>query len=497
MSSSISRPGLSPTISGFNHTSFSETVSSDFPDNSDSSSSSRTFISSANVNVPTFSQTFSSVSAVNPATFSPFPTATGVPLPPQSSSTSLSPVTGIPKAKTGSSSGLGQGEIALIATGSLLFLLGLAACIIVFLRRRHRRLSDGQSGAGSKSNGFEEKYADEAQYTPYSAYRKSLSDPGMAPLLRIPSIGQLSKIHSESDAESHLYQDGPLSPFTNEGESAPQTNAVSLAGAIPSRQSQDGHLEAVSLLPVAGPSSSRSVPKLPSLQIPEYSIPSARRQSRSKSPAQRTPDVHDPSYDSDDSASLYSQASASTLRTTKSYATTRHSTMQTIQYPSMLLPSIPQSPSNKPPVPIRTGEPMRESVAALQNPPEFNLGQDSREEDSNGGLGAEETLLVAKLLQSRQSRVPNAAPTRNSSIVSHIERADSIKPALGRGAGSRFKRAKRARDMVKSQVLAHSPVDHTASTTYSTSGATTSVPSQSPTTTGVAPLNIIKATRTE
>ncbi|KAH9485838.1 hypothetical protein JR316_0002753 [Psilocybe cubensis] len=478
---------------------------SDFADEIDSSTSSRTstsstFVTSAVVSSSASQIFFTSASSarLSPSTNIAFRTQT-------QTAGSLSPSisslpTNTPQTSSSSSSGLGQGEVALIAGGSLLFLLGLAAAIIIFLRHRRNRAL-GRSGSRSKQNGFEEKYADEAQYTSYSVYRKSLSDPGMAPLLRIPSIGQLSKIHSDSDAESHLYQDGPHSPFTNEGENVAPTHAVTMAESTPPRPSQDGQFEAVSLIPVVGTSStSRSVPKLPPLQIPEYRTtpPPVRGSSlRSKSPVQQAPlEVHDSGCDSDDSASLYSQASASTQRTTRSYAALRQGVIPTLQYPSMPLPSIPQSPSHKPSGAVNPAQPIRESVTVntLPTPPEFGITQNDKVEEANGGIEVDETLFVAKLLQSRQSRVPNAVPTRNASIVSHIERADSIKPALGRGAGSRHKRARRARDVVNSQVLAQSPTDYMTPSAYLTSS--TSNPSQS-SMSGVAPLSINKNTRPE
>jgi hypothetical protein len=109
------------------------------------------------------------------------------------------------------------------------------------------------------------------------------------------------------------------------------------------------------------------------------------------------------SIDSDDSASLYSEASASTPYASKPF--------QETNVPPLISPGF-TSPTHSPP-----------TISLSAPPPLLRLDEDEAEGDET------EVYNVAKLIHSRLQRAPDP-PSRNSSIVSHIERSGSIKPVL-------------------------------------------------------------------
>jgi hypothetical protein len=128
------------------------------------------------------------------------------------------------------------------------------------------------------------------------------------------------------------------------------------------------------------------------------------------------------SLETDDSASLYSEASASA----------------STPFPSTsFLGTTPLPPV---PIPVRSTTPTQSRVRSVRRreqeeiiikkplvsePLKFNRDE-AEEEDKT------EIYNVAKLLQSRQSKLPIDPNrfSRNASIVSHIERSGSIKPVI-------------------------------------------------------------------
>ncbi|KDR69790.1 hypothetical protein GALMADRAFT_230461 [Galerina marginata CBS 339.88] len=364
-----------------------------------------------------------------------------------------------------SNSGLNAGEIAAIAACSLIIFLGLIMCILFFFfRRRQHRQSGYQSGPPPRAIGSMEKYREDgSQYAPqrssYFGHRKSSSSEtrGTAPLLMFHS-----RTNSDDDREAQTYHERPMSPFINgddEMVNIPPRSAVSYGNTAPFAQSQENNLDSVSLLPSTQPTLRPT--SLPPLIIPEQApppstvpeqAPPSRRPSRGKQSvrnSRRASNVVDAGYDSDDSASLYSQASASTLvPSSKSLS----ATWQSVNEPSLHrslppttvpLPSIPQSPSN-----IGAGPEFDQRTPIKQLlPPGLR-----QEEEEQAELQREHTAFVAQLLKSRQRNSRNPVPpTRSSSTVSHIERKDSIKPVFPLseedGSRSRSRRGRLTRDI--------------------------------------------------
>ena len=203
--------------------------------------------------------------------------------------------------------------------------------------------------------------------------------------------------------------------LTPAGVATQQTHTVSLN--IAQSPIDDVGFDTATLLPYRPRSNSKSKIKLPPLIIPENIPLNVNEDSLTQT--SRTKSIKQPDsgweLESNDSASLYSEASASLSI----------SSMETIRPPPV------------PPIPLRFGLPTQSTLpkGAARSPrpdednkslpplPSFKFLGDNGEEDET------QIYNVAKLLQSRQSKlpqVPKDAMSRNASLVSHIERSGSI-----------------------------------------------------------------------
>ena len=326
--------------------------------------------------------------------------------------------------------GLNTLQITAIAVGSSILVLALVAGIVywLFVRREKRR----QSAAATRTLGATEKYGQDSEYTPTFSYNQIPKDHGGSdPLFKSPTarsrvISGLSYISSQYDNESRRFpsEDAPESRFIN-GEDeiiqSPLSYAISLSDAIPKAQQEESFLDSASLLPYLTRSPSKHLPDLPI--VPDTSPP-IRRSSRRKNPWSGS------GYDSDETDSMYSQASASTVKFYDAPpATAIH------ELPTSLAPATNSSPSSS------------------QQMPYIPIAITLDDEHEQKRLADENNLLVARLLMSRTKNAPGQ-PSRNSSIISHIERSGSIKPVLdsesGESRGVRHLQKLRAKESKKS-----------------------------------------------
>lgn len=223
------------------------------------------------------------------------------------------------------------------------------------------------------------------------------------------------------------------------------------------------------------PGPSKSTIKLAPLTIPGK-IPNRSNGERSiKKTASRKSTKHlDSDCDSDDSASLYSVASASVYYP--------KSSLETIKPPPV--PSIPIHfvSSTQSTVPEGTDVAMippgrdEEKPISKSLPPIPSLSLPSLKFNGDNGEEAEdETQIynVAKLLQSRQARLqlPKDGPSRNASVVSHIERSGSISALLSptdeKSYRPRYYRLKQKRNTTRDSIssnLSSTPIPDTLST---------------------------------
>ncbi|KIM36867.1 hypothetical protein M413DRAFT_448806 [Hebeloma cylindrosporum] len=324
-------------------------------------------------------------------------------------------------------------QIAAIAIGSSLLVLALVAGLayLLFVRREKRR----RSGTTPKTPGATEKYGEDSEYT--LSYNQTPRDHGgTAPLLKSPTgrsraVSGLSFISSQYDNESRRFpsQDGPSSRFINGEDEITQTplsHAVSLADATPNAQpeenqyaQEENHLDSATLLPYLSPSTSS-----PHLAVVPDTSPPTRRSSRRKNPWNGS------GYDSDDSDSMYSQASASTVRLHDAPSTSAiHALPASVAAAPDFIPS------------------------SSQQIPHLSIGTALEDESEQNRMAEEHSILVARLLMSRTKHAPGQ-PSRNSSVISHIERSGSIKPVLegenGEPRGTRHLQKLRARESKKS-----------------------------------------------
>ncbi|KAF8901930.1 hypothetical protein CPB84DRAFT_1777040 [Gymnopilus junonius] len=202
----------------------------------------------------------------------------------------------------------------------------------------------------------------------------------------------------------------------------------------------------------------QSVENLYSVQLQPQS-PSRRSSKATRRSSRRAfadINVNADGYNSDDSESMYSQASApvsasaSSLISSKSvrpiYGRQSRAGQELVPPPSGTaagpggLPSIPQSPSGGS-VYGKGDESQRQSVVTIRPAPSTSMVLSQTEEEEESVLSnPDQAALVAKLLQSRQKNIARdgdldagqdpSTPTRSSTLVSHIERNGSIKPAL-------------------------------------------------------------------
>jgi len=365
-----------------------------------------------------------------------------------SSQTSASPQTsGSPHSLVG----LSTIQIAIIAVGSSLVLLLVLAVLVYLLciRPRKRR----RTVPPSRMSGIDEKYGD-LEYTPFElptnnhAFRQHGRTASLfkTPIPHDQMSSHQSHISSQTENETRYFlsEEGPSSPVASAEDEVTQ---VSLCDATSYAQPQDSHhLDsaalirpisqdvspnpkhlsnpisfadatqeshlnlAISLPPVSRDISPKQIPLLSPLIIPADAAPPARRPSRGKLSRKGS------GYDSDDTASLYSQASASTrLHTALSRSLSfdgefpASSEGRLIPHPSATSDSRPSHSLQISPLPV------------------VPVPEEDAEEKQ---IARENTVVVAKLLKSRMKHT-SGEPWRNSSIVSHIERSGSIKPVLG------------------------------------------------------------------
>lgn len=329
------------------------------------------------------------------------------------STTASTQTTGQPQSSSQSSKvGLNTLQITAIAVGSSVLVLALVAGIAywLFVRREKRR----QSAAAARTLGATEKYGPDSDYTPTFSYNQIPKDHGGTyPLLKSPTAHSransgLSYISSQYDNESRRFpsEDVPSSQFIN-GEDEiiqiPLSHAISFSDATPNAQPRESLLDSASLLPYL--SRSISEKHLPDIPIAPDTSPPTRRSSRRKNPRIGS------GYDSDESGSMYSQASASTV---KLYDTPSATAIH--ELPASLAPATHFPPSSS------------------QQMPYIPVAITLEDEYEQNQLADENNMLVARLLMSRTKNTPGQ-PSRNSSIISHIERSGSIKPVFESESG--------------------------------------------------------------
>lgn len=226
------------------------------------------------------------------------------------------------------------------------------------------------------------------------------------------------------------------------------------------------------------PNPSKSTIKLAPLVIPGK-MPNRSNRGRSikKTASRKSSKPIDPGLDSGsdsgDSASLYSVASASASASVY-YS---KSALETIKPPPV--PSIPthfaSASSNQltypesPDVVVIAPEPDDEKTISKTQPTLPSLSIPTLKFNGANGeeSGEDEIYNVAKLLQSRQAKLqlPNDVPSRNASIVSHIERSGSINailsPTYEKPYRPRYNRFKQKRDITD---LSSTPIPDSTST---------------------------------
>jgi hypothetical protein len=338
--------------------------------------------------------------------------------------------------------------VASISVALVLCIIGIAIC---FVLRRRRFRPGHQKGAPSQNVDADtvEKYAGASEYA-YSPYQHDAAETkGTLPLLK--TLLSKSRRSSRQSGELSRYHDtdAPASPFLNEDVESthtPLAHAVSLGDARPfSEVVAEAQFEYVDLLPSPerSPPTTATHPAFPPLVIPE-NTQLGRKQTAGKRVSRRSTRRHsyralDAGDVSDgDSESMYSQASAST---TYSAAPSPQERPASFAH-AFPLAAIPGSPATIPEkrdssATIRP----REVSRASSHIPAFSYTASASEEDADADAALEDaqeqededSVLVARLLKSRVR--PEQPPARSGSVVSHIERQGSIRPAYRASAG--------------------------------------------------------------
>jgi hypothetical protein len=199
------------------------------------------------------------------------------------------------------------------------------------------------------------------------------------------------------------------------------------------------------------PSYSKSTIKLAPLSIPEKTLNHSKgeRSHPQRTVSRKSSKPPDSGCETDDTASLYSMASASACTY---FSKSSLETMKPPPVPSIPIhfPSPTQSTLPKGTDVIVNDE---EKIITKSLPPLSSfLLPPLKFNGDNGEEVEDETQIynVAKLLQSRQAKLAKDAPSRKSSIVSHIERPGSISatisPTGGKSYRPRYYRLKQKRD---------------------------------------------------
>lgn len=316
---------------------------------------------------------------------------------PQTSASSPTPTVQLSRVSHAQSSVSGRLITLAIVLGCLIFVVLLVLAIVPLVRRRfYKRVPKTKTMADM--NEAQERVKVPQQYR--KGHRPTQSEiVGMMPLLPNPP-NRLSVVMEERPSYlSTASRDRQMSAFINVNYEGVVAEFDPYALSRPS--SRELLPTAPQLIAPAIPSSTfRALsppPRLPPLIIPglnDSPTPKPTRKASTRSAAE-----------SDDSASIYSQASASTYVAYRSNA-------------------LPFSVSSTPPVPALPDY-LKSQSAAPRPLTEIPLSTP----DDESTLTRGDTLFVGRLLKSRARDAPSP-PSRSSTQVSRIERAGSIKPAI-------------------------------------------------------------------
>lgn len=313
-------------------------------------------------------------------------------------------------------------EIAVIVSVATVFLILLILVCVIVLRRSHRQKYEHPEDGSKSVDAVESSLASKPSKDDlHSTFKRAEADPFIITETeqRLPP------------SESRYFKDAYTRPSSSvknyyEGLATHETHIVSLDTAQSPKDNVG--FETVALHSGRS-SSSKSTIKLTPLSIPEKSLyHSNGERSTKRAVSRKSSKPTDSGWETEnDSASLYSVASASA----SNYFS--NSSLETIKPPPV------------PPIPIQFTSPIQSTLPKgtdtivrrdeenliTKSPPLLSPSLPSLKFNEDNGVEVEEDETqiynVAKLLHSRQSRVPDA-PSRSSSIVSHIERSGSIRP---------------------------------------------------------------------
>ena len=326
-------------------------------------------------------------------------------------------------------------EIAVIVSIAIGLLILIILVFVIVLRRRHRpphpKYEHSEDGS---------KFVDAVE-SPQVSFMLKPSKDDLHSMFKRAEADPFIITQTEQRLppnEPQYLNDAYTRPFSSvkndyEGLATHEMHIVSLDTA--QSPTDDVGFEAAALRS-SRPSSSRSTIKLAPLSIPEKTLNRSNgERSIKRAVSRKSSKPPDSAWETDDSASLYSAASASA---------SHYFSKSSLE---------PVKPPPVPPIPIQFTSPTQstlpkgtdviviahrrdEEKIITKSPPLLSLSLPSLkfngdnveevEEDEN------ETQIynVAKLLHSRQSKLPKDVPSRNSSIVSHIERSGSIRPVI-------------------------------------------------------------------
>ena len=355
--------------------------------------------------------------------------------------------------------GLNTTEIVVIVSIAIGLLILIILVFVIVLRRRHRphpqkyeHPEDGSKFVDAVESPQDSFMSKPSKDNLHSMFKRAEADPFIATQTeqRLPP------------SESQYLNDAYTRPFSSvkndyEGLATHEMHIVSLDTA---QSPKDVGFEAAAFRS-GRPSSSRSTIKLPPLSIPEKTLNRSNgERSTKRAVSRKSSKPPDSAWETDDSASLYSAASASA---------SNYFSKSSLE---------PVKPPPVPPIPIQFTSPAQstlpkgtdviviahrrdEEEIITKSPPLLSLSLPSlRFNGDNGEVEEDENEVqiynVAKLLHSRQSKLPKDAPSRNSSIVSHIERSGSIRPIISptdeESYRPRYYRLKQKRDSYASNL---------------------------------------------
>ena len=384
-----------------------------------------------------------------------------------SSSTSTPPANAPEKAPS-----LTPTEISEIVLGCLAFCLLVVFLVYVFFLRRPRQKYQHPGDSSKVVDTLESATAGSVSKSYREDWPSSFEHSGGDTLRPLQTQQKQDLNRTLVNSDSRYFKDAYITPatFVNDYEGR-ETDVLSLHDTQSSETTKSYNgFEPATLL------SARPSLKLVPLNIPEKPLnPSNRKHSMKRKASRRLSKTCDSDWETDDSASLYSEASASA---------STHSSISSVGTITL--------PPPVPPIPLHFSEPreatLPEAVDAIVSPPRWEEAiiktsptipllthvptlKFNREEGEDNPT---QIHNVAKLLHSRQSRLPQPhPPSRNSSIVSHIERSGSIRPALlptgeegsesYRPRYNRVKQNRNSRTSYASNISATHPADSSVS----------------------------------